>query len=44
MQELAARIDQAARAGRADQAAATFGEFHAECERTRRRLAAAIRA
>jgi hypothetical protein len=44
MQELAARIDQAARAGRADQAAAMFGEFRAECERVRCCLAAAITA
>jgi len=43
MQEMAARIDQLARAGRAEEAAAMFDEFRSECERVRRYLAAEVR-
>lgn len=44
MHEMAAKIDQAARAGQADQASAMFGEFNSECERVRRYLAAEVKA
>jgi HPt (histidine-containing phosphotransfer) domain-containing protein len=44
MQELAAQIDHAARAGWSDQAAEMFGELYDECERVRRCVAAAITA
>jgi two-component system sensor histidine kinase/response regulator len=44
MHELAASIDQAARAGQADQAGAMFGEFRSECERVRDYLTAQVKA
>jgi two-component system sensor histidine kinase/response regulator len=42
MHELAASIDQTARASQADQAAARFTEFRSECERVRDYLAAEL--
>ena len=44
MHEMAAKIDQAARAGQADQATAMFAEFRSECERVRNYLAAEVKA
>ena len=44
MHEVAAKIDQAARAGQADQATAMFAEFRSECERVRNYLAAEVTA
>ncbi|MBV8056361.1 MAG: Hpt domain-containing protein [Deltaproteobacteria bacterium] len=44
MHEMAAKIDQAARAGQPAQAAAMFGEFRSECERVRDYLAATVTA
>jgi len=44
MHEMAAKIDQAARANQPAQAAAMFGEFRSECERVRDYLAAAVKA
>ena len=43
MQEMAARIDQAARAGQADEATAMYDGFRSECERVRRYLAAEVK-
>jgi HPt (histidine-containing phosphotransfer) domain-containing protein len=44
MHEMAARMDQIARAGHAEQATAMFEDFRWECERVRRFLAAEVKA
>ena len=44
MREMAASIDQMARAGQADQATAMFAEFRSECERVGNYLAAEVKA
>jgi two-component system, sensor histidine kinase and response regulator len=44
MQDMAARIDKAARAGQADEAAAIYDAFRSECERVSRYLAAELEA
>ena len=44
MQEMAAKIDQAARASRVDEATAMYSEFRSECERVRCYLAAQVQA
>lgn len=43
MYDMAARIDQTARAGHTEQAAAIFEDFRCECERVRRYLAAEVK-
>jgi two-component system sensor histidine kinase/response regulator len=44
LHEMAARMDQTARAGHADQAAAMFEQFRSECERVGRYLATEVKA